>query len=75
VNETRPGQPNDWREFLVEKIIDVPWGILAFLVIIGLMLANLLNGEDFADAKALLPVAGLLGIGQGIHQGSKNLRR
>lgn len=75
MNEMRPGQLDDWWECLIEKITDVPWGILAFLVIIVLMLFNLLSGTDLANAKALLPVAGLLGIGHGIHQGSKNLRR
>jgi hypothetical protein len=65
VNETRSGPLDNWWESLIEKITDVPWGILAFLVIIVLMLSNLLSGEDLANAKALRPVAGLLGIGHG----------
>jgi hypothetical protein len=75
MSETRPGWPNNWWEQIVEKITDVPWGILAFLVIMVLTFSHVLSGEDLANAKALLPVAGLLGIGQGIHQGSKHLRR
>ena len=59
----------------MEKITDVTWGILAFLVIIVLMVSNLLSGEDLANAKAPLPVAGLRGSGTGSNQGSKHLRR
>jgi hypothetical protein len=74
VTQTRLGRPDNWWECLVERIADVPWGIFAFLAILGLLLSNALNSEDVANAKALLPAAGLLGIGHGIHQGSKHLR-
>ena len=62
-------------QLVVERITDVPWGILAFVVIVVLMFSHVISSDDLANAKALLPAAGLLGIGHGIHQGSKHLRR
>lgn len=76
VNEKRPGDPDyGWWEALIEKITSFPWGILVFLVLLVLMFSKVLKAEELSNAKALLPVAGLLGIGHGIHQGAKHFRR
>ena len=72
--DAMPETENGMWSRLVELVADVPWGILAFVGIILAMLFHWLTPEGVADAKALLPAAGLLGIGHGIHQGTKHLR-
>lgn len=56
----------------MDTLADFPWGVLAFLLILGLTAVGIIGG---ADARGLATAAGLLGIGHGIHTGSKNLRR
>jgi hypothetical protein len=48
-------------EWVVEKVVDIPWGIIVFVLIAVLMATHAIKAEDINNAKALLPAAGLLG--------------
>ena len=60
---------------VIDKIADVPIGVLAFISIAALMACGVITGAQVDNAKALLTAAGLLGVGHAIHTGSKHLRR
>jgi hypothetical protein len=54
----------------IDRIADVPWG-LVILVLVGIgMLRGWLNAEDL---RAFVTAAGLFGVGHGIHTASKHL--
>jgi hypothetical protein len=54
----------------MEKIADIPWGLLIFIFLIFLLLFHVLARQDVAVATA---GAGLFAVGHGIHTGSKHL--
>jgi hypothetical protein len=73
-NKPRFTKGERW-EWVIEKVADIPWGIIVFVMIAVLMATHAIKAEDINNAKALLPAAGLLGVGHGLHTGSKHLRR
>jgi hypothetical protein len=56
---------------IIERVADVPWGIVTFVGLLVLLWAGAIDSEDL---KALGTAAGLLGVGHGIHMGSKHFR-
>ncbi len=74
LNKPRWKQGERWESF-IDHVADIPWGLIAFLIIAVLILWHVLRQQDIDNAKALLPAAGLLGVGHGLHTGSKHLRR
>jgi hypothetical protein len=54
----------------IDFIADVPWGVIAFFVVLILLLTDNLAPDDITG---LGTAAGLLGVGHGIHLGAKHL--
>jgi hypothetical protein len=53
-----------------DAVADVPWGLIAFAAIATLEVAGAIAA---ADVTTLGTAAGLLGVGHGLHTGSKHL--
>jgi hypothetical protein len=60
------------REQIFMAIADIPWGVLAFALVVLLVVTHEVKGEDLGR---LATAAGLLGVGHGIHTASRNIRR
>jgi hypothetical protein len=60
-----------WDKF-IDRVADIPWALIVLFVLALLLLFDLATGED---VRAFATAAGLLGIGHGIHTGSKHLTR
>jgi hypothetical protein len=56
----------------IDRIADIPWGVIAFIVVLILLLTHDLKADDITG---LGTAAGLLGVGHGIHLGAKSLGR
>jgi hypothetical protein len=56
----------------VDKVADVPWGLIAFAALVTLNALGHLSDDALTGLGA---AAGLLGLGHGIHTGTKHLRR
>jgi hypothetical protein len=57
-------------DFWINHIADVPWGVVAFLIVVVLRASKVI---DDAALTGLGSAAGLLGIGHGLHLGAKHL--
>ncbi|MFZ3566396.1 hypothetical protein ACOKM5_05420 [Streptomyces sp. BH097] len=51
-------------------IADIPWGLFAFVI---LLLCVTLHWLPTSEATPLVTASGLIGIGHGIHTGTKHL--
>jgi hypothetical protein len=60
-----------WDEW-IDHIADIPWGVIAFFVVLILLLTGHLKAGDLTGLGS---AAGLLGVGHGIHLGAKHLAR
>jgi hypothetical protein len=59
-------------ERLLDRVADVPWGLLVLIVLVVLALFDQVHADDI---RAFATAAGLLGVGHGIHTGAKNLAK
>ena len=59
-------------ERVVDRVSDVPWGLLVLIVLAVAMLFKYVNPDD---VRAFATAAGLLGVGHGIHTGAKNFAK
>jgi hypothetical protein len=70
-NASKSTKDNAYDRF-VGRIADVPWGLIA-LVVIGILDASHDISSD--DVKAFASAAGLFGLGHGIHTGAKHFAK
>jgi hypothetical protein len=56
-------------EGLWDRIADIHWGLVLFGVLVVLLLIGQINGDD---VRGFSVAAGLLGVGHGIHTGTKH---
>ena len=66
----RQGANGAW-DLIVDRVADFPFGLVVFVVLIGLKLFGVISADDL---RTLGVAAGLFGIGHGIRTGTERVR-
>jgi hypothetical protein len=62
----------EWNwDLIFERIADIPWGV----VLIAIVIVKVNGTVPAEEIRALATAGGLLGIGHGIHTGSKHFAK
>jgi hypothetical protein len=62
------GRHESWWDVAIERIADVPWGLLLVVFAFVVLITGWTGVEE---SRAILTAAGLFGIGHGIHTAAK----
>ena len=69
-NEIKTAPKSSSWDTLISTVADVPWGVIAFGVVLGLNTSGHLSNDALTGLGS---AAGLLGVSHGIHLGAKHL--